>query len=501
MSFKNVDTSGTNGSGAIGAMSSASSSSGAPTATLKSTRNNSLVVGVGNDFDNAIARVPGSNQTVFHQFLAPIGDTYWMQMQNSPTAVAGTSVTINDIAPAGDRYNLSIVEVLPAAVVVPTYTISGTITPAGNAASAVVALTGPSSNSTTADSSGNYSFSGLANGTYTVTPSETGFTFTPTSQPVTVNNANVSAVNFSAAAQTWSISGNVSVAGAGATVTLSGAASASTTADSSGNYSFAGLANGSYTLTPAKSGFTFNPTSQNATVNNGNLLSLNFTATSSGSTGLAIDANVSFDGTTAKTTISSPAFSTKAGNELIVAFITTDYLSGANTTVSSVAGGGLNWALVKRTNVQSGAAEIWAAFASTALTNVTVTATVSQSVVSSITAISFTGVDTTSGAGGPNAIGATGTGNSSKGAPTASLVTTRNNSWVLAVGNDYDNAINRTPGTGQTAVHQFLTPTGDTYWVQMQNSTTPLGGTSVTINDTAPTGDRYNLSLVEVRTP
>jgi hypothetical protein len=308
-------------------------------------------------------------------------------------------------------------------------------------------------------------------------------------------------VNFSAAAQTWSISGNVSVAGAGATVTLSGAASASTTADSSGNYSFAGLANGSYTLTPAKSGFTFNPTSQNATVNNGNLLSLNFTATSSGSTGLAIDANVSFDGTTAKTTISSPAFSTKAGNELIVAFITTDYLSGANTTVSSVAGGGLNWALVKRTNVQSGAAEIWAAFASTALTNVTVTATVSQSVVSSITAISFTGVDTTSGAGGPNAIGATGTGNSSKGAPTASLVTTRNNSWVLAVGNDYDNAINRTPGTGQTAVHQFLTPTGDTYWVQMQNSTTPLGGTSVTINDTAPTGDRYNLSLVEVRTP
>jgi len=110
-------------------------------------------------------------------------------------------------------------------------------------------------------------------------------------------------------------------------------------------------------------------------------------------------------------------------------------------------------------------------------------------------------VDTTSGAGGPNAIGATGTGNSSKGAPTASLVTTRNNSWVLGVGNDYDSAINRTPGAGQTVVHQILTSTGDTYWVQMQTATTPLSGTNVTLNDTAPSTDRYNLSTLEVRTP
>ena len=54
---------------------------------------------------------------------------------------------------------------------------------------------------------------------------------------------------------------------------------------------------------------------------------------------------------------------------------------------------------------------------------------------------------------------------------------------------------------GQTVVHQFLTSTGDTYWVQMQTVTTPLSGTTVTINDTAPPGDRYNLSIVEVRTP
>jgi len=337
------------------------------------------------------------------------------------------------------------------------------------------------------------SITGLAAGTYTghVTVTSSGSQNSPATITVTLTVSSAS---------TWTISGNVSANGANASVSLSGAASASTTADSSGNYSFTGLANGTYTVTPTKSGFTFNPTSQATTVSNGNVSNLNFTASSS-STGLAIDVNTSADGTSAKTTIATQPFSTKAGNELLLAFVATDYLKGTNTTVTAMTGGGVTWSLVKRTNVQSGDAEIWAAFASSALTNVTVTATVSQSVVTSMTVMSFTGVDTTQGASLPNAVGATGTGNSSKGAPTASLVTTRNNSWVFGVGNDYDSAIARTPGTGQTIVHQLLTSTGDTYWVQMQNATTPLSGTTVTINDTAPTTDRYNLTTVEVRAP
>src|ERR1700690_1795761 len=51
------------------------------------------------------------------------------------------------------------------------------------------------------------------------------------------------------------ISGNVGVAGA--TVTLSGAASASTTADGSGNYSFPNLLDGTYFVTPSDSGTHF----------------------------------------------------------------------------------------------------------------------------------------------------------------------------------------------------------------------------------------------------
>jgi hypothetical protein len=34
-------------------------------------------------------------------------------MQNTATATAGTTVSINDTAPAGDRYNLVIVEIVP----------------------------------------------------------------------------------------------------------------------------------------------------------------------------------------------------------------------------------------------------------------------------------------------------------------------------------------------------------------------------------------------------
>jgi len=582
LSFTGVDATGTGGSGAIGATKSASASSGAPTATLTTTRNNSWVFGVGSDFDNAIARTPGAGQSLVQQYLTAAGDTYWVQKQNSTTPLSGTSVTINDTAPTTDRYNLSIVEVLPAsAPPPPTYSISGTVSGA-IAAGVTINLTGTSTATATTDSSGNYTFAGLSNGTYTVTPSKSGYSFSPSSQPVTVNGASVPGQSFtstaiptfsisgsvsgaivsgvavsltgtatagtttdgsgnftfsglsngpytvtpsasgftftpssqgvsvsgsnitgvaftSAVAPTWSISGNITptTLSAGATVKLTGGATASATVDSSGNYSFTNLQSGTYQITPTKAGVTFTPTSQTVSVNVGNATGVNFTAqTATGTGALAIDVNVSQDGTQS-TTIASPAFSTKAGSELLLAFITTDYLGGTNTTVTGVSGGGLTWALAVRANGQSGTSEIWRAFAPSALSNVTVTATISQSVLSSITVLSFTGADGT-GTSGSGAIGATTSASAASGAPTANVVTTRNNSWVVGVGNDFDNAIARTAGANQTIVHQDLTSTGDTYWVQMQNATTPTSGTTVTINDTAPTTDRYNLAVAEV---
>ena len=280
VSFTGVDPSGTNGSGAVGATGSGNAARGAPTASLTTTRNNSWVFGVGTDWDNPIARTPGANQTLVHQYMPPVGDTYWVQRLNATTPTAGTSVTLNDTAPTGDRYNLSLVEVLPA--LGPSYSITGTLSPAASSSGATVTLSGAASATTTADANGTFSFSNLANGTYTVTPSKSGLTFSPASRPVTVTGANVTGVNFTAVAQTqtWTISGTLSPAasGSGATVTLSGAASATTTADANGTFSFSNLANGTYTVTPSKSGFTFSPPSRTVTVTGANVTGVNFTA-------------------------------------------------------------------------------------------------------------------------------------------------------------------------------------------------------------------------------
>ncbi|MFA5908367.1 MAG: LamG-like jellyroll fold domain-containing protein [Vicinamibacterales bacterium] len=82
----------------------------------------------------------------------------------------------------------------------------------------------------------------------------------------------------------WTLSGTISPAatGAGSTVTLAGAASAAVTADAGGNYSFAGLPNGSYTVTPAKSGVTFLPAARSETINGANLASVDFASTTGG---------------------------------------------------------------------------------------------------------------------------------------------------------------------------------------------------------------------------
>jgi RHS repeat-associated protein len=333
VSFIGADPTGIGGAGAIGAVGTGNGTSGAPTTSLVTTRNNSWVLGVGNDWDNSTARTAGPNQSLVHQYLATVHDTYWVQKQNAPTAQSGTTVAINDTAPTSDHFNLSIVEVLPAQ-----------------------------------------------------TPPSTG--------------------------------------------------------------------------------------------------------------PLSIDTQISSD-KTPSTTNTTPAFSTTAAKELLLAFVSSDNKTSPNTTVTGITGAGLTWQLVERTNAQLGTAEVWRAFAPAPLTNVTITVSLSQSVANSVTIVSFIGADP-SGTNGSGAIGAVGTGNAHPGTPTASLVTTRNYSWVFGVGNDWDNAISRTTGQNQSLLHQYLATVNDTYWVQAENLPTSQSGTMVVLNDIAPTTDRYNLSVVEV---
>jgi hypothetical protein len=78
----------------------------------------------------------------------------------------------------------------------------------------------------------------------------------------------------------YTVSGTITVNGtalAGVTVTLSGAATGTTTTDASGNYSFTGKQIGSYTVTPTIDGYTIYPASLPVTVSNANVSGKNFT--------------------------------------------------------------------------------------------------------------------------------------------------------------------------------------------------------------------------------
>ncbi len=267
------------------------------------------------------------------------------------------------------------------------------------------------------------------------------------------------------------------------------------------HYPFTGLANGSYTVTPSLAGYTFSPTSQAVTINGANATAPNFTASVSPAS-ITIDATVSEDRSTSSNTIAVSALSTASGNELILALIATGAITGqredsGHVMVTGVSGGGLTWVLVNRTRVQTGTAEIWRAFASATLKGVSITATLSADAPASMTVMSFAGVNTT-GTNGSGAIGATESGDSSSGTPHATLITTHSNSLVVGVGTDTRSATARTVGSGQALVHQYLASVSDTYWVQRMSSATAASGSSVTISDTAPTSDPYNLSIAEI---
>ena len=177
----------------------------------------------------------------------------------------------------------------------PTSSIVGSVTGVGPPpeplSGVTVTLGGDTSRSTTTDVNGQYAFTGLLPGLYTVSISgfdATQYTFPTTSQSVVVVVGASESVDFSGTrVSTGMITGTVSVGPpteplSGVTVSLSGDASRSTTTDVNGQYAFAGLLPGSYTV--SISGFdatqyTFPTTSQSVTVGVGASGVVNFSGT------------------------------------------------------------------------------------------------------------------------------------------------------------------------------------------------------------------------------
>jgi hypothetical protein len=176
-----------------------------------------------------------------------------------------------------------------------TYSISGNISPVAGGSHTTVSLTGATNASTITDDTGNFRFTNLPNGTYKVTPTKDQYTFNPSSRTTTVSSADIAGLTFVASKvtgppPTYSISGKISptVGGTGATVQLSGSADASTITDTFGNYSFSGLASGTYKVTPSKVSYTFSPSNQTETIDSSNVAGVNFTVSSSAVSGVPI---------------------------------------------------------------------------------------------------------------------------------------------------------------------------------------------------------------------
>jgi hypothetical protein len=100
-----------------------------------------------------------------------------------------------------------------------------------------------------------------------------------------------------ASTPTYSISGTVTQDGSalqGVTVTLSGASSAATNTDASGNYPFDKLAAGTYTVTPTLAGYAYSPSAPSVTISSANRTQ-NFTAASI-VTSYSISGTISYGG-------------------------------------------------------------------------------------------------------------------------------------------------------------------------------------------------------------
>ncbi len=127
----------------------------------------------------------------------------WSSLSASPLHVSGTSPGVytygaTNTFPASsyDESNYYVDLAFVPAVNGSGYSISGTV----SGSAAALTLSGTTSAKTSTGSTGAYSFSGLPNGSYVVAPSQTGYTFSPSTASARVNGGSVTGVNFTATA-------------------------------------------------------------------------------------------------------------------------------------------------------------------------------------------------------------------------------------------------------------------------------------------------------------
>jgi hypothetical protein len=187
-----------------------------------------------------------------------------------------------------------------------------------------------------------------------------------------------------------------------------------------------------------------------------------------------------------KSTATATVTTTVAG-DLLVALVAGRGPSGTQT--ATVSGGGVTWHFAGRENAGRGDVEVWTATAGGILKAVPVKATAKTSGF----AVTMTVVAVKNAA----AAGALAKAEAATGAPKATLKTAHNDAWVLAMADDSAHSVTPKPAAGQFVVSRVADST-DTFWAQATSQLVVTAGTSVTISDSTPTADPWDLIVVEV---
>ena len=188
-----------------------------------------------------------------YSFIVTEGGNYTVTPSKSGYTFTPESQTFNNVT-------TDVTQNFIATYSLNTHTISGAVSGADGV---TLTLSGDTSDSRVVNDGGSYSFTVAEGGNYTVTPSKSGYTFTPSSKSFTNVTSNQTQ-NFTTTIITYTISGTVTGAD-GVTITLSGDATGSQVVNDGNTYSFTVAANGNYTVTPTRSGYTFMPASKTFT--------------------------------------------------------------------------------------------------------------------------------------------------------------------------------------------------------------------------------------------
>ncbi len=118
--------------------------------------------------------------------IANNGDKPGSNLTSAVIPANEISKTVN----SGDKLESDI-----TSAVNPTYAISGTVS-GDHKEGITITLSGDASSIITISGDGTYAFTGLAKGNYTVTPTLTDSTFSPSSTSVTIDGVNVKEVDY-----------------------------------------------------------------------------------------------------------------------------------------------------------------------------------------------------------------------------------------------------------------------------------------------------------------